>query len=221
MPTTFEQAINHNRRLIRKPLEGSVFLKPWAANDEPITKIYTASTGLVIPSGYIDAGIIRKEDGVGWPREFETSDEEGWGYDDPVRKDVSKDATSMSFTMLESKRLSLELTANADYSGVKADADGNIVLDKPRRGRSRDWRVFSLAKDGFGADAYYFLRALPWAQVADVEEQTWKDGDALSYKVTMTGYFDTAWGTAVREVWGGPALTVPANVTAMGFQPNG
>lgn len=210
---TFEETKTHDRRNIRKALEGSVFVKPWEAGDAEITSIYQDTGGLTIPTGYVDVGIIRKSDAVQWGRDVESNDVESWGYGEPTRRDITKRVTKMSFTMQESKRTVFELYNDTDYSGVTPDAEGNLVLDEPTRPQGREWRVFILAKDGDGADAVYFLRAMPNAQVTEMNEQTWGEGEEIAYGVTMTGYRDDEWGTTVREVWGGPGL----DAAAMGF----
>lgn len=210
---TFESARNHNTKLIRKGLEGSVFIKPWAEDDPEIEKIYTTSGGLLIPSGFVDVGVINKKDAVKWARDLDTADVESWGYSEPTRRDINKDVTTMAFTMQESKRQVFELYNGVDLSAVVPDSDKNIVLDKPGRPQPRIWRAFQLAKDGDGADAYYFMRILPRCQVSKVEDQTWGEDDEIAYGVELTGYKDNGWGTAVREIWGGPGI----DAVAMGF----
>ena len=115
--------------------------------------------------------------------------------------------------MQESKRQVFELHGGVDLSAVKADTDGNIVIDKPNRPQSIDWRVFVLCKDGDGADAIYWLDWLPMAQVTGVEDVENSETAERAYTVTMTGYEDPEVRTAHRQVWGGPGL----NVTGMGF----
>lgn len=210
---TFDEVKTHDRRNIRKALEGSVFVKPYEAGDEEIVKIYAATGGLTIPAGYVDVGVLRKSDAVQWGREIDSNDVESWGYGEPTRRDITKRITTMKFTMQESKKAVLELYNDVDYTGVVADADGNVVLDEPSRSQGREWRAFTLAKDGDGADAIYFLRALPNCQVTSMEEQTWGEEEEISYGVTLTGYRDSEWGTTVREIWGGPGL----DATALGF----
>ncbi|WP_343120431.1 hypothetical protein, partial [Clostridioides difficile] len=88
----------------------------------------------------------------------------------------------------ESNRLAMELHGGVDLSAVKADAQGNIVVDKPSRPQALDWRVFILCKDGDGADAIYWLDWLPNAQVTGVEDQENSESAEKAYTVTMTGY---------------------------------
>ena len=96
---TFDSIKDHNTKLIRKALEGSIFMKRWAEDDLPITQVYKSATGLVIPVGYFDVGVIRKADATTWNRDTETSDVESWGYGDPTRRDIIKDTSTCQFTM--------------------------------------------------------------------------------------------------------------------------
>lgn len=217
--TSFEDAQNHNTKLIRKALEGSVFVKRWEADDPEIEQIWTTAGGLVIPPGYTDVGVITKSDAVQWARDTDSADVESWGYGEPTRRDLTKDTTTMKFTMQESKRQVFELYNNVDMSAIAADADGNVVMDKPTRPQALSWRAFQLAKDGDGADAYYFLKALPNCQVTEVENQTWGEEDEMQYGVTLTGFRDPKWGTACREIWGGPGLDAAAMGFAAGADP--
>ena len=210
---TFESVREHNNRLIRKALEGSIFVKPYDEQDEAITQIYTPAGGLIIPAGLVDVGLINKQQAQAWARDTGTADVESWGYGEPTRRDVNKDTTTLDITMQESKRVVLGLYNLADYSQVKADADGNIIVDKPDRPGVMRYTLLSLSKDGDGADAVYFARIMPNCQVTKVGNQKLGEDDAVEYPVTVTGYRDSRYGTAVREIWGGPGLPVEA----MGF----
>lgn len=202
---TFESVRKHNNRLIRKALEGSIFIKPYAEADAAISKIYTAGS-LIIPAGFEDVGLIDKKQAQAWSRDTGTSDVESWGYGEPTRRDVNKDTTSVDFTMQESKAVVMGLYNLADYSQVKADSDGNIVVDKPDRPGVMRYTLLSLSKDGDGADAIYFARIMPNCQVTKVGNQKLGEDDTVEYPVTMTGYRDPRYGTAVREIWGGPGV---------------
>lgn len=209
----FEDALNHNTKLIRKALGGSVFAKRWVEGDAEITQIYKTSTGLIIPPGYTDVGVMTKDQAVEWERETDAADVESWGYGEPTRRDIVKDVTTMKWTMQESKRQVFELYNGVNLSAVAPDADGNVVMDKPRLPQAIRYRFFQLAKDGDGADAIYFMRALPNAQITEVGGQKWGENDEIVYPVTATGFFDEDWGTSAREIWGGPGL----DAAAMGF----
>lgn len=210
---TFESVQTANVKNIRKALAGAVFVKRWAAGDAPITKVYTAASGLVVPSGYTHVGVTSKESGLKFGRDTDTADVESWGYSQPTRRDITSDVTTLQFTMQESKRSVFELYNGTDLSAVTPDTDKNIVMDKPRRPQALDWRVFVLSKDGDGPDAVYWLDWLPNAQVTGVEDQEYTEDSELAYTVTMTGFEDPDVLTAHRKVWGGPGI----DTDAMGF----
>ena len=210
---TFDSVRTGNVKNIRKALAGAVFVKRWAAGDPAITKVYTTAGGLIIPTGYRDVGVLSKSSAAKLARDTNTSDVESWGYAQPSRRDITSDVTTVQFTMQESKRQVFELYGGVDLSAVKADTDGNIVIDKPNMPQSIDWRVFVLCKDGDGADAIYWLDWLPNAQVTGVEDVENSESAERAYTVTMTGYEDPAVRTAHRQVWGGPGI----DAAAMGF----
>ena len=212
---TFESVDKSNAQLIRKPLEGLVFVKRYLAADQPITKVWTSAAGLIIPAGYVHVGLTDKSAGAKWGRDVASSDTESWGKAQPSRRDITKDVTTLQIAMQETKRVTMELYVGADYSGVKADADGNLVLDKPRRPQALDWRAFVLCKDGDGADAQYWLDWLPNCQVTGMEDQAYTEGEAVLRTVTLTGYEDPTVRTAHRQIHGGPGL----DIQAMGFTP--
>ena len=210
---SFEDQTNFNSRLIRKALQGAIYIKRWEPGDAPIEQIYTATGGLQIPAGYEHAGHVTKSDATQWARDTDTADVESWGFGEPTRRDLTKDVTTLKFVMQESKRRAFELYNGAELSQVKPDAEGNIVMDKPGRQQKIDYRAFVISKDGDGADAIYFARWLPLCSVSAVEDQTWGEEDEIQYGVTLTGMTDPDVKTAVREVWGGPGL----DAEAMGF----
>ena len=126
---TFDSVRTPNVKNIRKALAGAVFIKRWAEGDAPITKVYTTAGGLIIPAGYTDVGVLSKSSAAKFARETNTSDVESFGYAQPTRRDITSDVTTVQFTMQESKRQVFELHGGVDLSAVKADTDGNIVID--------------------------------------------------------------------------------------------
>ena len=210
---SFDTVKNHNKLLIRKALEGSIFIKPYVEADAPITKIWIAAGGLIIPTGFVDVGLLNKKSAQKWARDTDSADTESVGYGEPARRDITKVISTADFSMQESKRQVLELYNGADYSGVTPDTDGNIVIDKPSRPQVRLWTLLSLSKDGDAADAIYFARIMPMCQVTKIGDQTLGEDEEVLYPVTMTGYRAPAYKTAVREIWGGPGI----DRAAMGF----
>ena len=210
---TFNEVKGHKGSNIRKVLEMAIFVKPEEDSDTEITQVWTAASGLVVPTGYMPVGLVTKDDGAKWSREQDMAEVESMGYSEPTRRDILKDVSGLSFTMQESKRTSMELFHGLDLSTVTTDADGNFFFDKASRPVSRKWRVLALGKDGDGPDAIYVARWLPRAQVTENGEQAWTEGDEVKYPASFSSYTDEKFGTSFREIWGGPGL----DHTGMGF----
>lgn len=207
MPS-FSDLQSYSDKLIRKGLQGSVFVKPYVDGDPEIEALVDATGLLAIPTGYTDVGRITKDDAVGWTRDIESSDTTSLGAGQPTRRDVTSDVTGLTFTMQESKRQVFELYEGQDLSTVTHDANGNVTWDKPDRPASLRYRVFVLFKDGEGADAFYFAKWLPRAEVTDRGEQTWGEENEVQYPVTMTAYVDEDAGTSIRSLWAGSTAAI-------------
>jgi hypothetical protein len=210
---TFNDLQTRFQELIRKGLEGSVFVKRYVDGDDEITTLKDATGLLALPTGYTDVGYLTKDQGVQWTRDVGTSDVESHGAAEPTRRDITSDVTGLQFTMQESKRQVFELYDGQDLGGVTQDANGNVSWDKPDRPASIYYRALVLFKDGDGADAVYFAKWLPRAQVTDRGEQSWNENDELQYPVTLTAFNDGTVGSSARTLWAGPAATL----TKMGF----
>lgn len=211
MPT-FDSLQNHADTLIRKGLQGSIFVAPTSVTDE-IATLKDATGLLALPAGYTDVGRITKDQGASWTRAVETSDVTSLGSATPTRTDIVSVTSGLSFTMQESKRQVFELHNGQDLSAVTYDANGNVSFDAPDRPADLYYRVLALFKDGEGADAVYFAKWLPRAKVTDTGEQSWNESNEIQYPVTLRAFVDDSVGTAVRTLWAGS----PERLTAMGF----
>lgn len=212
MPT-FSELQNETDSLIRKGLQGLVAVKRHEPGDTEITALVGPDGLLALPTGYTPVGLITKDDGVGWTRDVETSDVTSLGRTEPTRRDVTSDVSGLAFTMQESGKKAFELYEGLDLSAVTHDANGNVSWDKPDRPATIRYRVLVLFKDGDGADAIYFAKWLPRAEVTDRSEQGWNEENAVQYGVTLTAFVDEEFGTSMRSLWAGPTSTI----TAMGF----
>lgn len=210
---SFSDASKFNSKNIRKALEAILLLKPWAAADTPVSKIWGASTGLVIPDGYEHVGWCTKKEAYAFARDTDTADVESHGAAEPTRSDLTKDTLTLKFVMQESKRQTIGVYEGQDLSAIVPDADGNIVYDKPSRPQTIDYRGLLIAKDGDGASAIYFAKWLPLCRVTEVEDQTWGEEDEVQYGSTLTAFIDPTVKTAARTIWAGPGL----DAAGMGF----
>lgn len=213
---TFSDLQNYMDENIRKGLQGSVFVKPHEDGDDEIDALTDVAGLLALPTGYTDVGRLTKDQGVNWTRDTEVSDVNSLGAAQPTRRDITSDVSGLAFTMQESKRAVFEVHEGLDLSAVKADAQGNVSWDKPDRPAQLSYRVFVLFKDGDGADAIYFAKWLPRAQVTERGEQAWNEENELQYPVTLTAFVDSEVGTAMRTLWAGPVDRI---TTGMGFLP--
>lgn len=212
MPT-FAELQSHFQDLIRKGLEGSIFVKRFEDADEEIVALKDGTGLLAVPTGYEDVGYLTKDQGAQWTRSVDTSDTTSLGASEPTRRDIVSDVSGLQFTMQESKRAVFELYDGQDLSAIEQDANGNVTWDKPDRPANIYYRAFALFKDGDGADAVYFAKWGPRMQVTDRGEQSWNENSEIVYPVTLTAYVDQAVGTSMRTLWAGPAATL----TKMGF----
>ena len=85
--TTYDQLKNKQSELIRKALEGSVFLASYTTALPTRLTAGDASQLVPLPDGFTDLGWVDKGDGATWSRSVDTSDVESWGAVEPTRSD--------------------------------------------------------------------------------------------------------------------------------------
>lgn len=204
--TTYAALAEKQSQLIRKALEGSIFLAPYTATLPAALTSGASSALLELPAGYADVGWVDKGDGATWSRSVDTSDVESWGAVEPTRRDIIKQTDGLKFTAQETKRSTLEMYEGVDLSTVVPDATtGEVKFNRPSRPATRYYRVFGLFVDGSGVNSIYIARLLPKANVTDTGDQKWSDGDqAVGFEVTLTANYDEAAGTSMSCFFGGP-----------------
>lgn len=215
---------NKQAELIRKALDGSVFLSADLTGASAITAL-TEATGVApnqvitlseLPASYDDLGWLTS-DGAQFSRDISTSDVTSWGSVSPTRTDITSDTTTMTVTAQETKLLTLGLATGADLTSITADATtGEVSIAKPSRPAARHYRVLSLAVDQGDAGEIYIARFLPRGKVTGYAEQSFGGGDdPITWGVTFTGEEDSALGYSERWIFGGPGWN--AQLAAMGF----
>lgn len=204
--STLQAIQNRQSELVRKALEGSVFLAPYSA--EPITAMTTTSAGTLaaLPTGYVDVGMIDKKNAVTWSRKITTTDVNSWSDIYAIRRDITKDDSELKFTALETKRLTMEMYYGVDLSAAVPTAiTGEISFAQPARPETIYYRVFGLFQDGFGEDAIYVGRFYPRASVTDMNDQKWDDdADPMVWDISMSAVTDSTLGAPVFHYFGGP-----------------
>ena len=146
-------------------------------------------TGLgVLPTGFNDLGYI-SEDGVTESTEQSVEKIKAWQRNAVVRSTVTEGETTFSFTLIETKKETVELAF-----GVTVEADGSYVKNP---GADRPHQSFIIdVIDGDRTERSY----IPDGQVTELGEITRVNGEAVGYEVTVTAFDNAAIGGAVK-VW--------------------
>jgi hypothetical protein len=210
---TFSELQDRAQTLIRKGLEGSVWVKRYNKDDPEITALGSGSGLVALPTGYTDLGWITKDQGLNWTRDIETSDVTSLGSAEPTRRDITADVSGLQVTAQETKAVTIGLYEGLDLSATTHTA-GNVVVDKPDRPASIYYRVLGMMKDGDGADAIYIAKWLPRAQVTDRGEQAWNEENEVQYSFTFSAFVDPDVGTSQRLLIWSPTVGL---ITDMGF----
>lgn len=217
----YEALKNKQTELIRKALDGSVFVGDVTVDAVDELTVYTAGPPAVIdlaplPTGMDDLGWLTN-DGASFARDVATSEVTSWGSVSPTRTDVTSDTTTMSVTAQETKLLTIGLATGVDLSGVTPAANtGEVSIAKPARPKSKHYRVLSLAVDQGDAGEIYIARFLPRAKVTGYAEQAFGGGDdPITWGVTFTGEEDSDLGYSERWIFGGAGWS--ALLADMGF----
>lgn len=207
---------NRQQTLIRKALNGSVWLAPYSATTITTLTSGAGATPTALPTGFVDAGYITKDDGVQFSRDVDTSDTMSWGSFEPTRRDINQDIDTVKWTMQETKRLSLELYYSVDLSAASPTATtGEIAFSKAGSAAPIYRRFVAITQDGVGADAIYMARYHPRLEITAFEDLSWTDGDETQYGVTGTALRDPSLGYSTRLMFGGPGWQTL--LVAMGF----
>lgn len=212
---TFDEVHGHDGGNIRKLLRMAVFIAPVSA--DPISTIVDAQNELVIPDAYESVGVMAKENPLTSTPSITSSEVMGYGYAQPLRRDMVSRTNALAFTMLESRRQSFELYYGIDLANVKATPTGGkneLTFDEPDRPEALYYRVLTVGVDGDGANTIYIADFYPRASVTEVAALTASETDPRAYSVTMGTDADTVLGTSHRPFFAGPGLT-DARLAAM------
>ena len=220
---SYDALKNKQNELIRKALDGSVFLAD--VNADPIVTLttYTAGPPVVIdltalPTDWDDLGFL-STDGAAFARDVSTSEVTSWGAVTPTRTDVVSDTTTLTVVAQETKLLTIGLATGADLANITPDVNtGEVRIAKPVRPKSKHYRALSLAVDEGDGGEIYIARFLPRAKVSSYAEQAFAQGDdPITWGVTLTGEVDSDLGYSEQWMFGGAGWN--ALLTDMGFTP--
>lgn len=200
---------NKQNELIRKALDGSVFLAPVTADPiADLTQDSVAAPGtpelMALPTDWDDLGFLTS-DGASFARDVSASEVTSWGSVTPTRTDVVTDTSTLTVTAQETKLLTIGLATGADLAALVADATtGEVSIAKPSRPKSKHYRVLSLAVDEGDFGEIYIARFMPRAKVSSYAEQSFGGGDdPITWGVTLTGETDSDLGYSERWIFGG------------------
>lgn len=208
LTTTSIEALQASNRpdLMFKALGGIIFS---AKMDVPVPAAFTTGSSAALiqldPALWDRLGLISKGDGVNFPRDIATEDEESWGYNEPTRTDITSDATSGEFQLQQTSRAVLEMYDFVDLSSVTPDTEtGEVSYNKPLISALTYRRLIYLAFDGAGTDRRYKIKVMPRAQVVGVDAEAWSQSAVTKYPMTVRATPDPVLGYAVRNVLAGP-----------------
>lgn len=202
---TLEDLDLKQAELIRKVQAAAVFFAP-IVTAVPATFTAGGTSDLTaLPAGWIDIGLVTKEDAYTWGREVEMAETTSHGYVDPVRRDITSQVSSLAFTAQETKLKTLEVYHGIDLTGVTANTTtGEFTFNDPLQAGTRYHRCISIGRDGVGTAAIYIIRVMPRAILSEPGEQVWSDEGELGYPMTLTATPDSTLGYSMRYVFAGP-----------------
>ena len=204
MPATLEAIQAKKTQLIRKMTAASMFVAPFSAT-LPTTLTTGASADLTaLPAGYVDVGLVTKDDGYTLGREVETSETTSHGYVDPTRRDILKVTNTVGFSCQETSKQVLDMYRGVDLSSTTGTAvTAEVAFNEPLSPSSRYYRALLIGRDGIGASTIYIAMLYPRAMISEFGEQTWNDENEITYPFTLTATPDSTAGYSVRHLFGG------------------
>lgn len=146
--------------------------------------------------GWTDLGLI-SEDGLTEALDEDRSEWTPWGYNSPVRSQITSEATTFEFTCWETNAEVLSLryrTPIADM--VSAQNNTEVHFDQVQR-TSPDMRAFGF--DVIDGDNH-FRYICPRAEVTERGDVDNKADDPIGYSFTVTAYPGTD-GVAIRRMY--------------------
>lgn len=164
---------------VKVAVTGAVYVAPLGSTAP--TDADTALDGAFLEVGYIS------EDGITEANDTENEEIKAWQNSDIVRKTITKNETSYSFTMLETNSTALSLF----YGKTIAPAATGHTIGGQVTGR------VALAIDIIDG-TQVIRRFVPQAEVTERGEVTLNATDASGYEVTVTAYPDETVGGSVE-----------------------
>ena len=200
---------NKNNKLIRKGVQGSVFIAPSTAAAVSTSTLFDATTGdiktgVLGPAGYVDLGWLT-DAGTVFNRKTTSTDILAWGSNDPQRTDVTADVTTIDVVCQETKIQTMALAANVLPSSITEGANGVVSVAHVTTTVPRYYRMLAVSADNGDGGEIIMAKFFPRVSVTAYGSETYSNGkDALIRPFTFTAYPDSALGYTVQDIYGGP-----------------
>jgi len=199
---------NHNNKLIRKGVQGSVFIAPATAAAVSATTLFDSTTGAIktLPAGYVDLGWLT-DAGTIFNRKTTQTDILAWGSNDPQRSDVTADVTTIDVICQETKAQTMALGANVAASTVTGGVNGVVNLPHSSTVIPNYYRLFCVMADNGDGGEIIVAKHFPRVSVTAYGAETYSNG-ATAYvrPFTFTAYPDSTVGATVIDMYGGPGF---------------
>lgn len=204
-----KELLNYESRNIRRPIFGGVFLAPDTA---PLVETLVAANGQVaLPAEYESVGRL-SEDGLSFSTEMEVQEVRGWGSTSVLRRDIQSTDASLTFSMLESRRVAYEVHMGLDLSNVEMSADGEWKVTRPGQPSTKYWRAVAIGADGDGAQRFYMAKVFGRVSLTETDDETFQSSDEAPrmFQVTLGADEDDEAGGPYTEFLFGPGALAAA-----------
>lgn len=212
--TTWDALKKRQDALIRKALDGSVFLAPVSATAVTALTSGAGASLQTLPTGYTDLGHITA-DGVTYATSENVDEQTSWGEIEPTRSDIISRSTTLACVCQETNIKTLQLYTGNDLSAVAPPLSGEVIIDESPRPLPVYYRVLTVSVDESDAGEIYIARFLPRAKVTAQDNQKQSASGETQFGFTFTAYKDDTLGFAVRHLFGGPGWK--AQLVSAGF----
>lgn len=225
----FETIRSANNDLIRAHLHYAILFDSMQ-NVCPVTLEDPTTGDLTIPETAQSVGVIEKKAGVNLIHSMDNNEIEGYGDAEPVRTIISKRSVAFEAEYLETNLTVLQQfwgTYFTEAAGnLTVSASGGVTLTTPNLPDNLFYRAYLVTEDDINGNEIYAYYILPQVKLTKVENQTSKDSDAVSYKMTFQAFRNTVLGFSVLQGWCGPGwvqlvdsagfVSVPTDLTVTG-----
>lgn len=155
------------------------------------------------PAGWDDLGLI-STDGLTEGKDQTVTNITAWGYDGPVRSQVSNRITTFRARFLETNALTLSLYHAIPVADMTSSGTGPTQSLNFTEGQTPDPLITALGIHVIdGSKVFRFI--VPRAQLTDRSEVVYKGDEAVSYECTVTTLLASD-GTSLTRMFGGVVL---------------